>query len=80
MVLYHVAQGAGGFVVTGPALYSECFGGSDLDVIDVARVPDRLENRVSEAENENILCRLLSEKMVDAVSLIFGERTEDDPI
>src|SRR5438046_1909749 len=80
MVLHHVAQGAGGFVVPGAPFYPECFRGGDLDVIDVARVPDWLENRIGETENENVLRRLLPEKMIDAVSLIFGEDIGHDPI
>src|SRR5207248_11056023 len=65
MVLHHVAQGAGGFVVPGASFYPECFCGGDLDVIDVTRVPDGLENRIREAENENVLCSLLPEQMTD---------------
>src|SRR5438067_13160035 len=80
MILHHVAQGAGGFIVTGPALHSECFGSSDLDVIDVTRVPDRLKNRVGETENQNVLRRFFAEKMVDPVSLVFTESVPHDPI
>ena len=80
MILHHVAQGTGGFVVSGPALDSECFGGSDLDVIDVAGVPDGLKDGVGETENENVLRCLLPKKMIDAVSLIFGEGILHDPV
>ena len=49
-------------------------------MIDVARVPDGLKDGVGETENENVLRCLLPKKMIDAVSLIFGEGIRHDPI
>jgi hypothetical protein len=40
-------------------------------VIDIAPVPDRLENAVGEAEHQNVLDRLLAQVMVDAIDLLL---------
>ena len=61
-------------------LHAECFGRGNLHVIDIPRVPKRFENRVAEAQHQNVLRRLLSEKVVNAVCLLFGERVADDAI
>src|SRR5690606_18327779 len=39
--------------------------------IDVVTVPDRLDDRVSEAEHEQVLHRVLAEEMIDAINLIL---------
>ena len=51
----------------------ERLGHVDLHVVDVAVVPDRLEQAVGEAEGEDVECRFLSEEVVDAVDLLLGE-------
>ena len=45
----------------------------DLHVVDVAAVPDRLEDAVGEAEDEDVLDRLLAQVVVDAVDLVLVE-------
>ena len=80
MVLHHIAQGARTLVKAGATLNPQCFGGRDLDVIDVMRVPERRENRVRESQNQNVLRGFLAEKMIDSVSLLFGEGTADDAV
>ena len=80
VILHHVAQRSGRFVVTGAAFHPERFRRGDLNVIDVARIPDRLENRVRETQHQNVLRRLFAEKMIDPVSLIFRKGIADDPI
>ena len=80
MVLHHVAQRARAFVISRAALHAERFRGGDLDVIDVAAIPDRLEDRVCEPEHENVLRGLFPEEVIDPVSLILGERAVHDAI
>src|ERR1700737_1799465 len=80
MILHHVAQRASRFVVTGPAFNAERFGGGDLEVIDVTRVPKRLENRVGEAQYQNVLRGFFAEEGIDAVGLFFTERIVDDAV
>jgi hypothetical protein len=73
VVLDDVAQGSG-FLVEGPAAFdAEGFGGGDLDVVDVVAVPDRLEDAVGEAEDEDVLDGLFAEVVVDAEDLALGE-------
>src|ERR1041385_6038300 len=49
-------------------------------MIDVTRIPERLENRVRESQHQNVLRRLFAEKMVDAVGLTLVERVVDNAI
>ena len=42
-------------------------------MVDEIAVPDRLEQAVGEAEGEDVLRRLLAEKMVDAENLVLAE-------
>jgi hypothetical protein len=51
MILHHVAQRPRAFVIPGPSLDSERFRRRDLDMIDVAAIPDRLEDRVCESQD-----------------------------
>ena len=74
MVLDHVAQRAARLVVTRAALDAERLGGGDLDVVDVAAVPDRLEDGVGETQDHDVLRRFLAEEMVDAVRARLVER------
>jgi hypothetical protein len=65
VVLDHVAQRAGLLVVPGPLLDAGGFGDRDLDVVDRLAAPGPLDHRVREAEDEDVLHRLLAEVMVD---------------
>ena len=80
MILHHVAQRPGRFIITGASFHPERFRRRDLEVIDVARIPERLENRVRESQHQNVLRGLFAEKMVDAIGLIFVECVADDSI
>ncbi len=73
MVLHHVAQRAG-FVVIGAApADAERLGHGDLHVVDMRAVPQRLQQRVGEAQRHQVLHRLLAEIMVDAEDVLFQE-------
>jgi hypothetical protein len=73
MILDHVAQSAGPFVVRGTPLDAHGFSSSDLHVIDVAAVPNRLEHAVAEPEHHQVLNGFFSEIVVDAKNLILVE-------
>ena len=74
MVLHHVAHRAI-FVVIGPAVFhADGFGDGDLHMLDAGLVPQRLEQRVGEAQRDQVLHRLLAEIMVDAEDAVFAER------
>ena len=52
----------------------EILGHGDLDVVDVATVPDRLEDAVGEPQHLEVLHRLLAEVVVEAEHLRLVER------
>ncbi len=63
------------FVVGAAALNADALGHGDLDMVDVAAVPYRLEDAVGEAEDQDVLDGLLPQVVVDAVYLVFVEYT-----
>ena len=73
VVLHHVAQRAGLLVVAAAAFDADRLGHRDLHVVDVAAVPDRLEDAVGEAEDHQVLDGLLAEVVIDAVDLRLVE-------
>ena len=78
MVLDHVAERPGRLVVPPAVLDADGLRDRDLDVVDVAGVPDRLEEGVREPEGEEVLDRLLAEVVVDPVDLPLVGRLEED--
>ena len=77
MVLEHVARGAGLLVERAAVLDADRLGHGDLHVVDVAPVPERLEDAVAEAEDQQVADRLLAEVVVDAVDLRLAEDLAD---
>src|ERR1700674_4463188 len=73
MVLHHVAKRAGCFVECSPPLDAYGLRNDQLDMIDIAPVPHRFENRVANAKNEQILGGLLSKVVIDPIDLVFSE-------
>ena len=76
MVLEHVADGAGLLVERAAVLDADRLGDRDLHVVDVAPVPERLEDPVAEPEDEQVPDGLLPEVMVDPVDLRLAEDPE----
>ena len=77
MILEDVAQSAGGLVVLAAPFDPDIFRHRDLDVVDVAPVPDRLEDAVGEAEDQDILDGLLAQVVIDPVHLGLGKNRVD---
>ena len=73
VVLDDVAQGAGLLVEGAAAFDAEGFSDGDLHVVDVVAFPDRLEDAVGEAEDEEVLDGLLAEVVIDAEDLALVE-------
>jgi len=80
VVLQHVARGAAAVVVAAARADAELLGDGDLHVVDVAAVPERLEDRVGEAQDEEVLHGLLAEVVVDAEDLRFAEVARGDGV
>ena len=73
VVLHDVAERTRLLVVRATTLDADLLGDGDLDVIDVLPVPQRLEDPVREAEDEQVLHGLLAEVVVDAIDLLLDE-------
>ena len=69
VVLHHVPQGPGLFVVAAPASHPGAFGHGDLDALHQVPVPQGLEDGVGKAEDQEVLDRFLAQVVVDAVDL-----------
>jgi hypothetical protein len=66
VVLHDVADGADLVVEAAAALDAEGLGHGDLHALDVVAVPDRLEERIGEAEDHQVLDGFLAQIVVDA--------------
>ena len=77
MVLEDVADRARLLVELAAALDADRLGHGDLHVVDVASVPQRLEDPVAEAEDQQVPDGLLAEVVVDAVDLRLAEDLAD---
>ena len=77
MVLHHIAQRARPVVVAAAALKPNGLGHGDLHVVDHVGGPQTLENRVGEAQRQQVLDRFLAEEMIDAENLVFGKDRAD---
>ena len=75
VVLDHVPDRARLLVELPAPLDTELLGHRDLDTAHVAAVPDRLEERVGEAEEQQVLDGLLAEIMVDPEDRALGKDT-----
>ena len=69
MVHDDVTQRADRVVEVASILDAEVLGHRDLDALDVVPVPDRLEHRVREPQEEDLLEPHLPEEVVDPVDL-----------
>ena len=77
MVLEDVARGAGLLVERAATLDADRLGHGDLDVVDVAPIPERLEDPVPEPEDQQVPDGLLAEVVVDAIDLRLAEDLAD---
>ena len=69
MILDHVANDPGMIVVPAPQFDAEFLSDCDLNVLDVAPIPDGLKDRISKTEYHDILHRLFAEIVIDPVNL-----------
>src|SRR5499426_443149 len=80
MIGHHIAQRAGLFVVPPAASDALHFRRRDLDVVHIVAVPDRLEHRIAEAKENDVLHSLFSEVMIYAIDLILVEDVSDQVV
>ena len=77
VVLEDVARRAGLLVERAAVLDADRLGHRDLHVVDVAAVPERLEDAVAEPEDQQVADGLLAQVVVDAVDLRLAEDLAD---
>jgi len=80
MVLHHVAGRAGFLEVLAATLHTDRLGHGDLHVVEVLLVPERFEDGVGEPEDQEILDRLFSEIVVDAIDILLAEDFVDGAV
>ena len=73
MILHHVTQRPRLVEIACARADPLALGDRDLHVIDIVAVPDRLDERVGETEDQQVLDRLLAEVVIDAVDLVLAE-------
>ncbi len=77
MVLEDVARRPGLLVERAAVLDADRLGHRDLHVVDVAPVPERLEDAVAEPEDQQVPDGLLAQVVVDAIDLRLAEDLAD---
>ena len=65
MILDHIASSTNAVVVTGPRANADVLGHGDLNMVNVAGVPDRLEQLVCKPQRQDVLNRFLAQVVVD---------------
>ncbi len=73
MILEDIPDRADFLVEAAAAPDIKLFRHRDVNALDVVAVPDGLQKRVGEAEVEQILNRLLAEKVVDPINVGLGK-------
>jgi hypothetical protein len=71
VILHHIPERAGTLIERPSAFDADRFGDSELHMINIAPVPDRLENCISETEHQKVLRSLFTEIMINSVNLMF---------
>src|SRR6267378_582369 len=80
MVLNRVTNSAGLIVESSSALDAEIFGHRDLHVLDIVAVPERLDKRVCEAKDQQVVHWPLPQVVVNAKDICFVKGAEQDQI
>src|SRR5690606_38184621 len=73
VILYHVSESTGAFVIAATIFDSSLFRHRDLHRINVIPVPERFEQGVCKTKSQDILHSLFAEIVVYAVNLFFLE-------
>src|SRR5882724_1538406 len=68
----HIAQSAGTFVISPAPFHAEILCSSNLDMVDVVSIPDRFEYAVAKTKNQEVLHRLFTKIVIDAIDLILA--------
>jgi len=80
MVLNHVTQCTGAFVIRASLLHPQALGRCDLDMMHIIPVPERLKNAIGKAGHKYVLNSLLSKIMVNAEKLALFPVLQQQPV
>ena len=80
MVLNRVTNSAGLIVESSSALDAEIFGHRDLHASDIVAVPERLNERVCEAKDQQVIHRPLPQVVVNAKNIFFVKGAKQDQV
>ena len=72
MVLDHVAESSGFFVIATALADAKFLADGDLHVIDGFAIPKALENGIGETEHQDVLNRFFAQVMIDAEDLVLA--------
>ena len=73
MVLHHIAHRAGFIIIFAAPAHAHGFRDSDLNMIYILRIPERLKQHISKADRHQILHGFFAQIMIDTIDLRFGE-------
>ena len=71
MVLKHIPQDSRTLKIARPLLNTQFFSDRNLDIVNIAPVPERFEDSVCESKHYDILNGLLTKIMVDPINLLL---------
>src|SRR5262245_18204320 len=73
MILHDVADRTRLIIKSAPPLDTEVFGHGDLHTLDMVAIPEGFQERIGEAEEEQVVHRPLAQVMVDAEDRLLVE-------
>ena len=71
MVRNHVPQSTGGFIVRTTLAHTHGLGGGNLNIIDIAPIPNRLKDTVGKTEHHQVLDGFLAQVVIYSEDLFF---------
>src|SRR5215467_6917306 len=80
MILHDVADRTRLIIKRAPPLDAEVFGHGNLYTLDVVAIPERFQERIGEAEEEQVVHRPLAQVMVDAEDRLLVEGAKQGAI
>src|SRR5262249_28063257 len=80
MILHDIPNDPRLVVETPAPLDTEVLGHGDLYALDMLAVPDRLQERVGEPEEQHVAHRSLAQVVIDAEDMVLVERPQQDSV
>src|SRR3990167_6147377 len=80
VILQHIADRSGLLIILAALADTGGLIDRDIDALDVARIPDRLEYGIGEAERQEVLHHPFGQIMIEAIDLLFVEGARVYPV